>query len=242
MDAEITYLHHSSFAVKTSGHFLIFDYYLDEPSGCGLAKGVIDPKEIKDENVVVFASHRHPDHFSSRIFSWRREIPKIRYVLADDIRTREPASFLSAGQTADVGGVAVRALKSTDLGVAFLVRTDGLCLYHAGDLNWWKWDGEPDADNEKMGRDYRRQIDTLKGEKIGLAFLPVDPRQGNDCLLGFDYFMRTVGAERAVPMHSFGRTKFYERLKSDPVTADYRDRILFYRNRGDRLSYTKNPG
>lgn len=239
MDAEIIYLHHSSFAVKTTGHFLIFDYYLDAPHGCGLSHGVIDPNEIKDEDVVIFASHSHPDHYSTRIFSWRKKIPKIRYILADEIHSHEKAFAAHPGQTGDLGDVTIRTLKSTDIGAAFLVKTDGLCIYHAGDLNWWKWDGEPDQYNEKMAQDYKQQVDMLKGELIDLAFLPVDPRQKDDCLLGFDYFMRTVGAKRVIPMHSFGHTEFYERLKTDPVTADYRDKILFYHNRGDQLQYSK---
>lgn len=239
MDAEIIYLHHSSFAVRTARHFLIFDYYLDAPHGCGLSKGVINPSEIQNEDTIVFASHSHPDHFSTRIFSWRRKIPKIRYVLADEIRSHEQAFAAHPGQTMDLGDIVVHSLKSTDIGAAFLIKTDGLCIYHAGDLNWWKWDGETREQDEKMERNYKEQIDTLKGEKIDLAFLPLDPRQQKDSLLGFDYFMRTAGAERAIPMHSFGHTEFFDLLKTDPATTDYRSKILFYRSRGDRLEYTK---
>ena len=150
MKAEIYYLHHSGFAVKTESHFFIFDYYLDEPVGAGLRKGVIDPKEIRDLDVVVFASHSHPDHYSPRIFSWRKDVKKIRYVLADQIRTVEEAVKIGAGEAVDLGDLTIRALDSTDIGVAFLVKADGLCIYHAGDLNWWHWEGEPEEDNRAM--------------------------------------------------------------------------------------------
>ena len=232
MGAEITYLYHSSFAVKTSAHFLIFDYYLDTPHGGGLSQGVINPAEIRDEDVVVFASHRHPDHYSPRIFGWRAEIPKIRYVLSDGIRTREDVLAVAPGRTYDLGDMTVRTLKSTDEGVAFLIDTDGFRIYHAGDLNWWAWDENSGAENARMARDFQSQIDLLRGETVDLAFLPFDPRQENDAFLGFDYFMRTVSPGYAVPMHSFGKTEFFERLRTDPRTAGYRDRILIYRSRG----------
>lgn len=239
MEAEIRYLYHSGFAVKTERHFLIFDYYRDDPRGGGLADGVIDPGEIRDLDTVVFASHSHPDHFSKKIFDLRSGVEKIRYVLSSEIRAKEDAVRVRAGQTCDLGDLTVHALKSTDIGAAFLVKTDGLSIYHAGDLNWWQWEGEPEADNERMAREYREQIDTLRGETIDIAFVPVDPRLGSGSLLGLGYFMEAVGAARVVPMHAFGNPAFFESLKSDPRTSSYRDRIWFYQNRGDKTVFEK---
>ena len=236
MDVEITYLHHSAFAVKTAAHFLVFDYYFDKPYGGGLAQGVVNPQEIANEDVVVFASHSHPDHYSPRIFSWRRDIPKIRYVISDEIRTREEALMAAPGQTYDFGDLSVRTLRSTDRGVAFLVKTDGVTVYHAGDLNWWKWDGDTEAESTEMEHSFKEQVNLLRGETVDVAFLPFDPRQKEDALLGFDYFMKTVGSRYAVPMHSFGHTEFFASLDADPRTTEYRGRILQYRSRGEKFS------
>lgn len=235
MDLKITYLYHSSFLAETSGHYLIFDYYKDTPHGAGLSQGVVDPAELSGKPVAVFASHHHPDHFASVIFDWRRELPEVRYVLANDIRTQEEADFMRPGESLEAGGLTVSTLKSTDEGVAFLIKGDGFCIYHAGDLNWWKWEENSEAENARMERDYKREIEKLRGERIDLAFLPVDPRQGPDALLGIGFFMQTVGAGHVVPMHSFGATEFFDILKTDPRAASYRDRILFYRDRGERL-------
>ena len=239
MEAEIRYLYHSGFSLETKDHFLIFDYYLDTPDGAGLSEGVVDPEEIRDKRVAVFSSHSHPDHYNPKIFDWRGTVPDIRYFLADEIRAPQDAILLAPGQAAEDGGVSVRAIESTDLGVAFLVKTDGLCVYHAGDLNWWRWDGEPEEDNEEMGRRYRRQIDTLRGEAVDVAFLPVDPRLQEDALLGPNYFMETVGARAVVPMHSFGNTAYYETLKAEPSVSPWLGRILFYRERGDTMLYRR---
>ncbi len=237
MKAEIRYLYNSGFTLKTDRHFFIFDYYLDSPKGCGLEKGVIDPEEIKDLDVVVFVSHSHPDHYNPRIFSWRKTVEKIRYVLSDDIKTSEDVIRVAPGQEYDLGDLSVRTLDSTDIGVAFLIQADGLCIYHAGDLNDWYWNGEPDSDNREMTRRYREQIDTLKGEAIDIAFVPADPRLEEHALRGLDYFMRTVGAELAVPMHFSENTAVFEELKTDSRTESYRGRIAFFTQRGDIIPY-----
>lgn len=237
MKAEIRYLYNSGFTLKTDRHFFIFDYYLDSPKGCGLEKGVIDPEEIKDLDVVVFVSHSHPDHYNPRIFSWRKTVGKIRYVLSDDIKTSEDVIRVAPGQEYDLGDLSVRTLDSTDIGVAFLIQADSLCIYHAGDLNDWYWNGEPDSDNRGMTRRYREQIDTLKGEAIDIAFVPADPRLEEHALRGLDYFMRTVGAELAVPMHFSENTAVFEELKTDSRTKSYRGRIAFFTQRGDIIPY-----
>ena len=41
----------------------------------------------------------------------------------------------------EIGNLKIRTLKSTDLGVAFMVETEGRRIYHAGDLNRWQWEG-----------------------------------------------------------------------------------------------------
>jgi len=235
LNTEIYYLYHSGFALKTENHFLIFDYYLDTPRGCGLNKGVIDPQEIKDHNVVVFVSHRHPDHYNPRIFSWRKTIPNIRYILADDIRTKEDVLTVHAGMTYDLGDLKFRVLDSTDSGAAFLIYADGLCIYHAGDLNLWHWNGEPEAENTAMRRRYREQIDSMKGEKIDIAFVPVDPRLEEHYLLGLDYLMKTVPVKLAVPMHFGNDLSIFDEIRRDPRAEPYRNRIAFFSWRGERI-------
>jgi hypothetical protein len=42
----------------------------------------------------------------------------------------------------------VRTFGSTDAGVSFWLRADGLTIFHAGDLNWWRWSGETQAEQD----------------------------------------------------------------------------------------------
>lgn len=238
--AKVWYLFHSGFAVKTKGHFLIFDYYLDTAASGerSLDAGVINPEEIKDADVVVFSSHKHGDHFNPVILSWAKEIKKIRYVLSRDIKSKritEEVSYVHPGNQYDLGDMNITVLKSTDAGGAFLVHCDGLTIYHAGDLNWWHWIGEPEGENKTMGINYKKQIDTLKGERIHLAFVPVDPRLEGTYLWGLDYFMQTVGANKVFPMHFGEDYSIFEWLKQDERAAGYLNKIVEISRRGERF-------
>lgn len=241
-DATIWYLFHSGFAVETPRHFLIFDYYIDRPEGeaRSLAAGVVEPAEIADRDVIVFVSHRHSDHYNPVIFRWREKIAKIRYVLPPDIRPPQgvPGVLATrAGQRYDAGDFAVRTLLSTDEGVAYAVEIDGLRIFHAGDLNWWHWEGEPDEDNRKMGEDFRREIGRIAGTRFDLGFFPLDPRLENQYAWGFDYFMRQTRTAMAFPMHFGTETGVCARLLADPVSRPYRERVQAIARRGQLFHY-----
>ena len=59
-------------------------------------------------------------------------------------------------------------MKSTDEGVAFIVREKDGTIYHAGDLNWWHWEGEPKSRTE-IWKLILKEIDSMKGRKIDIA-------------------------------------------------------------------------
>jgi len=202
----IHYLYHSGYAVQVDDRLLVFDYYLDRPEGGvrSMDTGVINPEEIRGFETFVFSSHRHPDHFNPVIFSWREQVPRIKYILSWDIPRRFHAdhTVMKPGERAYPGdGISVSTLKSTDEGVAFLVDINGVVIYHAGDLNWWHWEEEPKAWNNDMAARFKREMERLKGVKIDVAFLTADPRQESHALLGMEYFIDHVGAGTIFPMH-----------------------------------------
>ena len=221
---KITYIHHSSFLVELKQLSLLFDYFQG------------DVKLPEGKPAVIFASHRHGDHFSPVIFDFAKERQDVYYVLSDDIwekRTpsglRERILFAGPGQEFSLpwlSGISVRTFKSTDEGVAFLVRSPEGVIYHAGDLNNWQWEGEPKDWNRNMEVNYRRQLEAMKNEKIDVAFVPLDPRQGKDFYRGMDDFMKMVGAARVFPMHCWDDFTVISRLKAMEESKDYRDRIM----------------
>ena len=127
----------------------------------------------------------------------------------------------------------VKTFKSTDEGVAFLLRTEGKTIYHAGDLNHWVWEGEPEDYNRQMRENFRGELKKLAGTHIDLAFMLIDPRQEKDFYLGMDDFMRMVGADTVFPMHFWEDFEAAARFKALPCAAEYKDKIREIHRRGE---------
>lgn len=238
MKAKVWYLAHSGFAVQTESSFLIFDYYLDEPKGGTIEQGVIDPKELAEKNVIVFVSHNHDDHFNPVVFEWQKTIPNIRYILSNDIPEIPNATMIGPDDTVEQEDLVVKTYRSTDEGVAFLVQIDGLAIYHAGDLNWWHWEGEPETYNIKMADDYKKQIDLLAGERIDLAFVPLDPRQERQYDWGVKYLLERNNVPYVVPMHFWNQPDVIDRLLVEPYMSCHANRICPLRHRGQYLEFS----
>ena len=57
--------------------------------------------------------------------------------------------------------MSIRAIKSTDIGNAYLLRAEGKMVYHGGDLNWWNWESEGKAYCNNMTVHYHAAIEKL---------------------------------------------------------------------------------
>jgi L-ascorbate metabolism protein UlaG (beta-lactamase superfamily) len=143
--AFVWYLGHCGYAVRTRDHLLIFDYQeksdgrqpKTKPAQPSLASGWIDPEEIKGLKVRVFASHSHGDHFDPVIFSWKAAIPDILYYFGWRA-AEDPAHAYLVGPRAELksGGLEIATINSHHSGVpevAWLIKVDGLVIYHNGD-------------------------------------------------------------------------------------------------------------
>lgn len=219
---KITFLYHSAFLVETEQFHLLFDFY----------KAPL-PMLSADKPLFAFASHSHADHFTEALFSETAAHEKTQFILARSVRPtpkkldawgvpaaqRESIVTMRAGETltldADGTELTVETLKSTDEGVAFFLSWRGNTLYHAGDLNWWRWKGEDKAWNNNMDASFLRNIEPLRGRSIDMAFLPLDPRQEEFFDLGMDYVLSIADVRRAFPMHLWERFDCIARYKSD---------------------------
>ncbi|MEN6311194.1 MAG: MBL fold metallo-hydrolase [Acidobacteriota bacterium] len=199
--AVVWYLGHCGYAVKTRDHFLIFDYQetsdgrqpKSQPAARSLAAGWINPEEIKALKVRVFVSHSHQDHFDPVIFTWKSVIPDIAYYFgwkAGD----DPSRNCLVGPRAELASpdLTIATINSHHSGVpevAWLVKVDGLVIYHNGDCQ----PDQPAAEHDFL---------KTKSRRIDLAFVfPVTApgekytEQEQDFFAKFD-----VGA--AFPMHA----------------------------------------
>lgn len=224
---KITYIHHSGYLAELDRILLLFDYV-----------GGPLPQLPVDKDLVVLASHRHQDHFREDIYALAGQHPRIRFVLSDDIwQNRIPelhvcrTEFIDPGtvlELPDGGGVRIRAFQSTDEGVAFMVETGGRILYHAGDLNDWRWNGEATGVNDQMSANYKKELEAMRDQGLcpDVAMVPLDGRQEDLFALGMDGFMRIVGAGTVFPMHFWEDYSVIGRFKALPCAQGYRDKIM----------------
>lgn len=246
---KVTYLFHSGFLVETASAAYLFDYIKGELPGipAGLPLYVFASHSHRDH--YVSAIYRDPVAAQAQSYILATEItdhpdedPNRRKgyeKYKDIILLIGPGEtlYLPACPSADGGAgssagtprgdipIRVRALKSTDEGVAFCVYDPEGAIYHAGDLHWWHWEGEPDDENREMGANYRREIDLLAGEHFKAAFVPLDPRLDNAYWYGMRYFMDHVKADHVFPMHSWKNYALIDRYYKEHGGEEHIHRI-----------------
>jgi len=199
--AIVWYLGHCGYAVRTQNHLLVFDYQEKQdgrqsksrPAQPSLAAGWIEPGEIKDLKVRVFVSHSHGDHYDPVIFTWKETVPDIAYHLgwkAGD----DPSCHYFVGPRAELesGGLEIATINSHHSGVpevAWLVKVDGLVIYHNGDCQ----PGDPSAEHDFL---------RTKTDVIDLAFVfPVYQEGHKYATQNVDLFAK-FRVKAAFPMHA----------------------------------------
>ena len=220
----VTYIHHSGFLIETGACYYLIDYF----------QGSI-PALNPCKPVLVLASHKHHDHYQKDVFSILKDMGMrhIYAVLSRDIppgaRPKDvPCLLVSAGKRYELPqGQELVTLRSTDVGVAFLIRDGKERFYHAGDLNDWVWAEEPEADNQRMTEKYRKQIDLLAGQLDGraldAAFVVLDPRQEQNYDRGMLYFLQHISCDCVYPIHYWEQPQIMVRfLREHP---QYQSRV-----------------
>lgn len=220
----VTYIHHSSFLIETEACYYLIDYF----------QGSI-PALNPSKPVIVLASHKHHDHYQKSVFNILKDMgmQSIYAVLSRDIpagaRPEDvPCLPVSAGKRYELPqGQEVVTFRSTDVGVAFLIRDGQEIFYHAGDLNDWVWSEEPEADNQRMTEKYQKQIDLLAreldGRTLTAAFVVLDPRQEQDYDRGMLYFLQHTSCGCVYPMHYWEQPQIMARfLREHP---QYQSRV-----------------
>lgn len=186
---QIIFIHHSCFLVELDDKVLIFDYFDgDKVEGMHFTGKL--PSYEPDTKIYMFASHSHKDHYDMDILRLADKYPNIHYIFSKDIRisphflskhgidpaVRDRVTFVSPDNTYHVDDLDIMTLRSTDAGVAFYVASNGVSLFHAGDLNDWEWDGAGDLINGRVRRAFRHEIKKLSEKPINVAFFPMDPK------------------------------------------------------------------
>lgn len=215
---KITYIHHSSFSVELDKCILLFDYF----------QGNL-PKFDENKKLYVFSSHSHHDHFNKCIFNLEKIHPNVTYILSNDINApkKENIKLIGANERMIVDNLEIKTLESSDLGVAFIVKVENKTIYHAGDLNWWHWEGENSPEENKFAENlFKNALNKINEKDIDIAFLPLDSRQGKHYYLGFDYFMKNINSKIAFPMHFWRTYSLIDIFKNSNYALNYKDKII----------------
>lgn len=214
---KITYIFHSCFIVELQHHILIFDYY----------KGTLPPIDTH-KHILFFVSHKHHDHYTKKIWKFHTRYPRVNYIIDDAISMPDFVKGIKVcpNQDYEYEDIHIHTLRSTDEGVAFYLQVEDKIIYHAGDLNWWHWEGEPIQDNEWQNMTFHKEIQYLRHKHIDLAFLPLDPRQEDNAWWGFLDVLRICDISYCFPMH-FGKDmkKMQAYLTLGELTP-YRNQIM----------------
>ena len=207
---EITYLLNSGFLLRDGRTLLVFDDFEDP---CHDVDSALSCKGY--DRLYIFASHAHFDHFGTNIAAYADRVS--RYIFSSDIRRTKRARvfpqelvvYMEKYEEWEDGSIRVRSFDSTDVGTSFLVMTPGgHSIFHAGDFNWWHWEGDT-RENQLLARNaFNKQMKRLDGLEADVAFFPVDGRLGASSDMGAREFVARTGVRSLVTMHSVGFPKW----------------------------------
>lgn len=239
-EAYIWYLGHAGWAVKTKNHLLIFDYVSvfrsgKVPENASLADGYVDPSEIEDCSVFVFVSHGHGDHFDPAIFEWQKSVKNIRYVFGWEADQNPQYHYLTKPKTkTTVDGIEIYNINHAFDGIpeaAFLVRTDGLVIYHSGDHG---------CTGEELDPLFKANIDYLARQenRIDLAFISqFGSRTGGEVNNGDLYTIEKLRPKVTFPMHQGGGERFYKKFAQEARQKGAKTKVYCAEIRGDRFFF-----
>ena len=217
---KITFVRHSCYTVELEEHFLIFDY-------------IGGPLTIPSyKKVLCFVTHGHKDHYDVGIFSFPG---KVSYFISDDI-TDDLSSYEVTWVHPDgiyqVEDVTVKTYGSTDEGVSIYCKVEGKGIYHSGDLHYWIWPRYSPLDIENMEKNFTKEVDKVKDEKIDVAMIVVDPRLKEDYHKGPSYFFKTLPATYFFPLHMWEEFSLSKRFQEEFQAQDPNKKIMVVEKEG----------
>ncbi|MDR1880221.1 MAG: MBL fold metallo-hydrolase [Tannerellaceae bacterium] len=239
---KLVYVYHSCCVIEAGDFAVIIDYYKD--SGESHARGYVhDELLCRGDRLYVLASHSHPDHFRPDVLAWKNEKREgdIVYLFSDDILQHGKARatdalFLKKGEAYQDSHIRIKAFGSTDIGISFLIETEGKRLFHAGDLNNWHWMEESTKEEVKEAEEaYLQELELLANAAghIHVAMFPVDPRLGSAYMRGAEQFVSRIRTEWFIPMH-FGEA--YDKVLAFKDYALKHDcRLVELTHKGQRI-------
>ena len=230
MQFEIIYLFHNCFLLKTGDRVFLFDYPADKFLDHKIQDQVLET--IKDTELFVVNSHVHQDHFNHNIGLLSNHATTTSFILSSDIVKRYsrlkklPGVFIvQPDQEYQIADLQLTTFKSTDQGVAFLIRLNNVNIFFGGDLANWNWDELNPRAKSEMEETYAKFLAKLSQWPIQIAFVNTDQRLPN--WAGAAEFLTRINPDYFIPMHTFGETatlsQFISQIKEPHQIFQYHD-------------------
>ncbi len=237
--AAVWYLGHCGWAVKTASKLLIFDYWrysTDAPATPLLANGHINPEELADLDVYVFVSHDHGDHYDTVIHEWKDKMKSVTYVFGFQDEKFSDYVYMAPKTKKKLGDMKIVTFEAADAGVSFLIKTDGMSVFHAGD----HFNKSEDCSGPFMA-DMKKIAGW--GIEVDLAFLPA----GGGCSFGKPEVVQKGLNEAAkllkpkafFPMHRLLTEYMYREVAEKMKEAGVSTPIICAQDRGNHFVYKK---
>ncbi len=217
---------------------LIFDYFKDNckknrHKDCGQLK----PEDLpKDKNIYIFVSHGHYDHYDKEIFLFNaNNVKYIFYKEIKQIKGYENIYPMDVYEELDFEDIKIRTYGSTDEGISFSVLVESKLIFHAGDLNWWHWEGENAEEKAYAKKVFTDEVDKIREKNFDICFFPVDPRLEEAYYMGGKYFIDIIKPKIFIPMHFQDvysvtdkfKKYFQEDSSSDIIIISERGQIIY---------------
>ena len=230
---KVTFYKHSCFQVEDEHNIFLFDWFDDTVP-------VLD----EHKQIYILNSHKHGDHYHPCLLQLVDQDPCITFLLSKEIRMpKEDSRFIPVKHSTiyNLPGkipLQIETLRSTDIGVAFLVHYDNTVIYHAGDLNWWSWSGESASWNHNMEVKFQQSMQHLENLPVHIAFIPLDPRQEERFCWGLNYFLQHSKAETVFPMHMWGKLDTVAKWRSQTKNEQWQRIVKDVEREGQQFVVT----
>ena len=249
----VIFIHHSCFVVEVEDKVLIFDYFPGDKVN-GYVFGGSLPEYDSDTKIYMFASHSHQDHYDLDSLRWTQKYPNIHYIFSKDIRispnflkkhgidpeVRKRVQFAAPDKNYQVDDLEIMTLRSTDAGIAFYVNIHGTGIFHAGDLNDWRWEGVGDLINGRMQKNFQHEIHKLAELPITCAFIPMDPRLEQHQFRGIEYVLKNTSAQHVFPMHMWQDYSGIEEYKKRVSNLGMAERVMDISGENQVFTFNEN--
>ena len=176
--------------------------------------------------MTVFVSHVHQDHYDETILTWEPSIRDIRYIFGWNALDNPAYVYMGPRIKKTVDDMDIESVHSPEAGELegnFLVRVDGLTIYHSGDYS-------------RGHQTFKKDMDYLgsTAQDIDLFFmLASNPMDNEEALIA----LQKVQPRLMFPMHSGGSEYTYRTIAGMTEDRGLKTRIICAQNRGDRYIY-----